>query len=184
MSIVRWITFTDSEPTCNEKNPITDVPTAATFAAVFLFGSMGFVNVLLLLTTRQTLLLFDDPRDQRQVRLRRAAGGALEVGDDNVQPNVNRAGPPAPSPTDILLGWRNAIEGDGTNRTAGDPCIFNENDMDADGLPPFNGGEVTRSRERAASLDSGRDEMRVVMREMGRRRGRATMRNNTDTRGP
>ncbi|KLO07844.1 hypothetical protein SCHPADRAFT_944915 [Schizopora paradoxa] len=76
LSVVRWITF-DEKP-CESK-----VPEAATFAVVFLHGCFGFVNVVLLLTTRQTLLLFDDPRNPRQVRLRRAAGGALVDWDDD-----------------------------------------------------------------------------------------------------
>lgn len=76
LSVVRWITF--GEQGCGRSS----VPAAATFAAVFLHGCFGFVNVVLLLTTRQTLLLFDDPRNPRQVRLRRAAGGVLADWDD------------------------------------------------------------------------------------------------------
>ncbi|KLO07848.1 hypothetical protein SCHPADRAFT_944920 [Schizopora paradoxa] len=76
LSVVRWITF--GEQGCGRSS----VPEAATFAAVFLHGCFGFVNVVLLLTTRQTLLLFDDPRNPKQVRLRRAAGGALAEWDD------------------------------------------------------------------------------------------------------
>jgi len=172
MSIVRWITFTDLEPTCNEKKPISDIPTAATFAAVFLFGSMGFVNVLLLLTTRQTLLLFDDPRNQRQVRLRWAAGGALEDGDDGAQlnANTNGTGSPAPLLRGSFPGSRKVIKGNGTNRKAREHILNGK-----DGSPAFN-GKIMRSRERAVSLDASRDVSSV-----GRRRGRATGRNDMDT---
>ena len=52
---------------------------------VFLHGCFGFVNVVLLLTTRQTLLLFDDPRSPRRLRFRRAAGGALADWDDEAR---------------------------------------------------------------------------------------------------
>ena len=52
VSIVRWATFTHHT-----------VPDAATFFTVFLHDSFGAVNVILLLTTRQGLLLFKDPRE-------------------------------------------------------------------------------------------------------------------------
>lgn len=60
VSVVRWITFQNQ--TCGTgSNGHTSVPAAATFATVFLHDLFGFVNVLLLLTTRQTLLLFEKP---------------------------------------------------------------------------------------------------------------------------
>ena len=52
VTIARWIKFTGHY-----------VPDAATFFALFLHRSFGVVNVLLLLTTRPTLLLFTDPRN-------------------------------------------------------------------------------------------------------------------------
>lgn len=70
LSVVRWMTF--SEQGCGRST----VPAAATFSAVFLHGCFGFVNVVLLLTTRPTLLLFDDPRNPKRLRSRSTAGGA------------------------------------------------------------------------------------------------------------
>jgi len=188
VSIVRWITFTDQK--CGDK---AKVPTAATFATVFLHDSFGFVNVLLLLMTRQTLLLFDDPRNQRQVRLRRAAGGALEDGDDNAQLNVHNADAhgvanggahsPAPSSSESFLGVRRAASGtsNGNNSATGDRFHFNDEDMDADAsiemrmreiaspptsASPFHGGEgLPSSSSRMASQDSGRDVLGIVTRD-------------------
>lgn len=50
LSIVRWITFAAGDKA---------VKSAGTFAVIFLFGLSGAANVLLLLTTRPNLLLFD-----------------------------------------------------------------------------------------------------------------------------
>ena len=51
LSVVRFIKFSGHH-----------VPDAATFFVLFLHRSFGAVNVLLLLTTRPSLLLFPDPR--------------------------------------------------------------------------------------------------------------------------
>ncbi|KLO14640.1 hypothetical protein SCHPADRAFT_939323 [Schizopora paradoxa] len=80
LSIVRWLAFT-SKPGCGRSS----VPSAATFITVFLHGCFGFVNVVLLLTTRQTLLLFDDPRNPSRLRFRHATGTALAEWDDEAR---------------------------------------------------------------------------------------------------
>lgn len=73
LSIVRWMTFSAAAHDCGRSK----ISAAATLAAASLHGCFGFVNVLLLLKTRQALLLFDDPRQPQQLRLRRSAGTVL-----------------------------------------------------------------------------------------------------------
>jgi len=55
VSIVRWATFTGHS-----------IPDAATFFTVFLHDSFGLVNVILLLTTRHGLLMFEDSTTKDQ----------------------------------------------------------------------------------------------------------------------
>jgi len=68
VSIVRWATFTKHT-----------VPDAATFFSIFLHDTFGAVNVILLLTTRQELLLFKDPREARAQHHATEMGRAPEV---------------------------------------------------------------------------------------------------------
>ncbi|KAA1473968.1 hypothetical protein DENSPDRAFT_840507 [Dentipellis sp. KUC8613] len=51
LSIVRWLTFSTGG----------NVPSAATFVVITLYGLSGMVNVLLLVLTRPRLLLFSEP---------------------------------------------------------------------------------------------------------------------------
>ncbi|KLO07850.1 hypothetical protein SCHPADRAFT_944922 [Schizopora paradoxa] len=135
LSVVRWITF--SEQSCGRSS---SVPGAATFAAVFLHGCFGFVNVLLLLTTRPTLLLFDDPRNPKRLRVRRPSGGGTSV-DWDVETHVGGDGNastrkvispvlPSPSPTRISF--------------------------------PDPDPERSTTTRRAASLDSSRDALGIM----------------------
>lgn len=68
VSIVRWTTFTKHS-----------VPDAATFFSIFLHDTFGAVNVILLLTTRQELLLFKDPREARAQHRATEMGRAPET---------------------------------------------------------------------------------------------------------
>ncbi|KAI5120663.1 hypothetical protein M0805_008000 [Coniferiporia weirii] len=70
LSVARWITFSGSSPE----------PSAATFAAVFIFGLSGAANVLLLLTTRPNLLLFDSEPELYPVVVGGACAMASDVG--------------------------------------------------------------------------------------------------------
>ena len=82
-----------------------DLPTAATFSTVFLHDCFGFVNVLLLLTTRQTLLLFDDPKNQKRERPLKDRGGVLDDWDEGAGGmNGNRRA--SLSSKDSMLGAR------------------------------------------------------------------------------
>lgn len=56
ISIIRWIEFVQEQNGGHDK-----VPSGWTFTAAFLHDMFGAVNVLLLLTTRPNLLLFEDP---------------------------------------------------------------------------------------------------------------------------
>ncbi|THH10514.1 hypothetical protein EW145_g1272 [Phellinidium pouzarii] len=51
LSVTRWVSFS--------RTGTSSVPSAATFAATFLFGLSGAVNVILILSTRPNLLLFN-----------------------------------------------------------------------------------------------------------------------------
>ncbi|KLO18373.1 hypothetical protein SCHPADRAFT_993599 [Schizopora paradoxa] len=179
VSVARWITFGDNTGCAVDPR----MPRAATFATVFLHDCFGFVNVLLLLTTRQTLLLFDDPKNQKRERPRKD-GAVLEDWDDerringNGNANANGKDSPAPSSRDSFLGVRTAARSGGignTNSNAEARSSYNEED-DADARinilmqeirpsapsSPYSTSDVTR---RAASLDSGRDVLGVMTRE-------------------
>jgi hypothetical protein len=54
LSIGRWIGFT------SEARHHQDIPSAATFTVISIFGLSGLVNVLLLIWTRPGLLLLSD----------------------------------------------------------------------------------------------------------------------------
>lgn len=92
LSVVRWLTFSKVQG-CGRSS----IPSEATFVSVFLHGCFGFVNVVLLLTTRQALLLFDDPRNPSWLRLRRAAGSALVDWDDELRVDGDRSAKKASS---------------------------------------------------------------------------------------
>lgn len=80
ISIIRWIEFVQEQNGGADK-----VPSGWTFAAAFLHDMFGAVNVLLLLTTRPNLLLFEDPegagaiapRLRNRIEVERDGAGAL-----------------------------------------------------------------------------------------------------------
>ncbi|KAI5123998.1 hypothetical protein M0805_006408 [Coniferiporia weirii] len=77
VSIARWVSFNGHH-----------IPDAATFFSVFLHDMFGAVNVLLLLTTRPGLLLFEDPGSARRARLDQGGQGRAP----GVSPSRERSG--------------------------------------------------------------------------------------------
>jgi len=172
LSVVRWTTFTKQK--CGEKSI---VPVAATFAAAGLFGCFGFVNVILLLTTRRALLLFDDPKNPRQLRLRRRPGLALEDGDGDAF--VDLTSSPSLSSKDGILGSKRSREGSkGATVGAEISLKIKEVQLESDEVietrqitsSPFHSNGPTRRRERAVSLDSIRDVLGIVTNIPGQRK--------------
>lgn len=143
VSIVRWITFGD-KTACGVD---TRVSPAATFATTFLHNCFGFVNVLLLLTTRQTLLLFDDPKDQKRERPRKEPG--LGGGKDSNRAAGNRF---------------DFDEEDWDDRDADSKiAILMHEIQPSPGSPSFDQGETAR-RRRSVSQDSSPDPLGAVTR--------------------
>jgi len=63
--VVRWMTFVEEM-----KYGHSTMPSAATFSTVTIFNLSGFINVILVFTTRLNLGLFGPPQPPADIELR------------------------------------------------------------------------------------------------------------------